>query len=308
MPHITCLSLKTMQPAEIPSACVLCLGNFDGVHAAHRALMQQAKKLRAHRFLDAACGVFCFDPPSSDFFTEKPAHLCTREEKLERFLDEGMEYAFLADFTQLCAYSPERFVEEILKEYCHTVAAVCGFNYSFGYKGRGDATLLAKLLDAPVEIQSEYTENGMTVSSTRIRAHLQKGETEEATKLLTRPYTLHAPVLHGKALGRTWGFPTLNQTFAKDSLIPRFGVYVTDCELPDGRIVRGVTNVGRRPTVDHNNTVTCETHLIDFDDTLYGEMITVSFLYFIRPEQKFESAEALQAQIAKDLLIAKEYQ
>ena len=280
MPHITCFSLKTMQPAEVPSACVLCLGNFDGVHVAHRALMQQANKLRAHRFSDATCGVFCFDPPSSDFFADKPSHLCTREEKLQRFLEEGMEYAFLADFKELCHYSPEDFVEKILKEQCHTVGAVCGFNYRFGHKGAGDSTLLATLLNAPVEVQPEYTEGGKTVSSTRIRAHLKNGEVEEATKLLLHPYTLSAPILHGKALGRTWGFPTMNQIFARDALIPKFGVYVTDCTLPNGRTVRGVTNVGSRPTVEDTSAVNCETHLIDFDGELYGQTVAVAFLHF----------------------------
>lgn len=305
MPPIVCLSLKTMQPAEVPSACVLCLGNFDGVHVAHRALMHQAKKLRAHRFSDAACGVFCFDPPSSDFFTDSPAHLCTREEKLARFYEVGMEYAFLADFSNLREYSPKQFVDEILIEYCHAIAAVCGFNYRFGHKGAGDAKSLAELLDAPVEVCEEYRIDGCTVSSSRIRNHLKNGEAKEATKLLLHPYSLYAPVLHGKALGRTWGFPTVNQQFPKDALVPRHGVYVTDCTLPDGRVVRGVTNVGNRPTVDQNAAINCETHLIDFDGDLYDEALTVSFLHFIRPEQKFESPEALKAQIAKDLQAAK---
>ena len=296
-----------MQPAPVPESCVLCLGNFDGVHIAHRALMHAAAKLRTNRFPNAVCGVFCFDPPSSAFLCDTPSHLCTRAEKLERFREVGMEYAFLADFPTLRAYAPEQFVIDILKKQCHCVAAICGFNYRFGHRGSGDAALLQTLLDGPVEVQNEILEDGETVSSTRIRKLLWDGQIQTATKLLTTPYTLCARVIHGKALGRKWGFPTINQIFPKKALIPKHGVYVTDCILPDGSHCRGVSNVGSRPTVDKDDNVNCETHLIDFDGTLYGDEITVAFLHYLRPEQKFETTESLRRQIEADRLAAKEY-
>ena len=307
MTGVICLSLQTMQPVPVPPSCVLCLGNFDGVHVAHRALMHTAAKLRAHRFPDAVCGVFCFDPPSSDFLQDKVAHLCTREEKLERFREVGMEYAFLADFQSLRSYSPEQFVLDVLKNECHCVAAVCGFNHRFGHRGAGNPTLLQKLLDGPVEVQEAISEFGDVVSSSRIRNLLWEGDAARAAKLLSKPYTIQAEVLHGKALGRKWGFPTVNQKFPKNALIPKFGVYVTDCTLPNGLHCRGVSNVGKRPTVDLDDTVNCETHLIDFEGDLYGEQLTVAFLHYLRPEKKFQSTEELRAQIEADKNTAKEY-
>ncbi len=308
MNGVICLSLQTMQPALPPQASVLCLGNFDGVHLAHRALMNTALKLRAHRSPDAACGVFCFDPPSSDYFlTTPPAHLTTLSQKLRRFADEGMEYAFLASFEALRDLSPERFLTEILRDGCHCAGVVCGFNHRFGNGGKGTPDLIRKHLNVPLEVQDRVLYEGETVSSSRIRLCLQQGRTEEASKLLTRPYSISAPILHGKALGRTWGFPTINQLFPDGALVPCHGVYVTECTLPDGTKRRGITNVGSRPTVDHAATVNCETHLLDFDGSLYGEEITVDFLHFVRPEMHFESLDALKEQIAQDLQVARDY-
>lgn len=308
MTKVICYSLQTMQPTHVPRACVLCLGNFDGVHLAHRALMQTATELRAHRFSDAACGAFCFDPPSSDFLlSAPPAHLCTREEKLKKFREAGLEYAFLANFEALRDLSPEEYVNEILKDTCHCVAAVCGFNHRFGRGGEGTPALLSALLDGNVEIQKEIMHDGEPVSSSRIRALLTDGKTEAASTLLTIPYTLTAKVVHGKSLGHKWGFPTVNQPFPTGKLIPRHGVYVTDCILPDGTRKRGVSNVGNHPTVDREANINCETYLFDFDGSLYGEAVTVQFLHFLRPEQKFENADALRAQIALDLEAARTY-
>ncbi len=308
MNGVICLSLQTMQPIEPPRACVLCLGNFDGVHLAHRALMNTALKLREHRSPDAACGVFCFDPPSSDYFSKNPpAHLTTLSQKLRRFADEGMELAFVASFEALRDLTPERFLTEILRDFCHCVGGVCGFNHHFGRGGKGTPSLIREILDIPVEVQDPILYEDETVSSSRIRACLQDGRVEEATTLLTLPYSVCSTVLHGKALGRKWGFPTLNQAFPAGALIPRHGVYVTDCTLPNGKKLRGITNVGSRPTVDQAASVNCETHLLDFDGSLYGEEITVEFLHFVRPEMRFDSQDALKEQIARDLQTAKEY-
>ena len=306
MAHITCISLQTMQPVEAPQSCVLCLGNFDGVHAAHRALMYRAKKLRSDRFPDAACGVFCFDPPSSDYLTFNPEHLSDLQQKLELFRMLGMEYAFLADFESLRHHTPEQFVQDILIDICHCAAAICGFNYRFGYKGAGTPELLSTLLDT-VEVQEEYRINNIIVSSTRIRELLREGRPEEAAMLLRRPYSIRARVRHGKRLGRTWGFPTLNQGFEQKMLVPKHGVYITEVLLPNGEYVRGISNVGCHPTVDQNAEVNCETHLLDYEGSLYGCEVTVFFLRFLRPEKKFNSAEELQAQIAEDIRAANEY-
>ena len=146
----------------------------------------------------------------------------------------------------------------------------------------------------------------LAYGSSRIRACLQAGDMETAARLLGRPYFLQSRVVHGKSLGHTWGFPTANQTFPDDRLIPAHGVYAVRCHTPQG-IFPGVANVGLRPTVEHPGRVNCETHIIGFDGNLYGQPIKVEFLKFIRPEQKFDSVEALTAAIRQDTQTAAAY-
>lgn len=307
MTSLSCISLQTMAPAEIPSANVLCLGTFDGVHLAHRALLQKAKQVRDRLFTNAACTVFCFAESPADFFSKSPpAQIYTTEQRLEAFREEGMDFAIVADFSAFRMLSPSDFVTEILQRTFHCVAAVCGFNYHFGNGGSGTADTLASLLPVPVYSLPKITQNGLVVSSTRIRHFLQEGEVEQAARFLTKPFSFSAPVLHGKALGRTWGFPTMNQFLPKHSVSPKSGVYLTRCTLPNDCDVYGISNLGTHPTVDRNAPLNCETYLLNFSGDLYGETVTVAFLKRLRDESKFESVEQLKQQIQTDIATAEE--
>ena len=146
---------------------------------------------------------------------------------------------------------------------------------------------------------------GAPVSSTRIRQLLAKGKVKEATELLTVPFSISAPVEHGKGLGRHLGAPTFNQTPPKEILIPARGVYLTRCTI-DGQEYYGLTNIGTRPTVDIDAEVNIETHLLHFDGDLYQKELQIEFLDYIRPEQRFESKEALQKQIQQDIKAVEE--
>lgn len=307
MAFFTCISLANGKEVAPPDACVICLGNFDGVHLAHQALLKRALCLRDERFQNAVCGVFCFSSLSSDHLLSTPTpHLSTAKQKAELFARYGMEYLFLADFSTIRTLSPKQFVNEILQNGCHCVAAVCGFNYKFGKGGVGTPDTLQGLLHAPVVIQEEIKKHRKTVSSTEIRKLLLEGNINAATELLTRPYEFTSEVVHGKALGHTIGVPTLNQYFPKEMLIPRHGVYITDCEI-DGKRYRGVSNVGVHPTVDADARINCETHLLDFEGSVYGHEATISFLKFLRPEQKFDSLDELRRQLQSDIQTAKQY-
>lgn len=301
------LSLADRTVCDTLPRSVVCLGNFDGVHIGHRALLRKAREWRSQAFPDAALCVFCFVKPSSDYLSPAPhSHLCSLEQKLERFAEEGMEYAILADFEQIRGFSPAQFVDTVLHKGCHCAAAVCGFNYRFGKGGSGTPDLLASLLQAPVSVVPEVRELGDTVSSTRIRSLLWSGDVQTAATLLGAPYALSAEVVHGKALGHEMGIPTVNQHFPHGALIPRHGVYITACRI-GAHCYRGISNVGVRPTVDRDAPVNCETHLLDWSGDLYGQRITVSFLKFLRPERKFESIEELTAQIKADAEAAKQF-
>ena len=296
------ISLTDGTACPIPSKTLLCLGNFDGVHLGHRALIAQAKELRDEWFSDAALCVFCFSAPSGDYLlSDPPPHLSTLEQKLALFAACGVEYAIIADFSEIRDLSPTAFVPDVLQRACNAVGAVCGFNYRFGRGGKGTPKLLGEWL--PTSVCSEVREDGDTVSSTRIRRLIAQGDLETANRLLGRPYSITSEIVHGKALGQKLGFPTINQGFPRSMLIPPHGVYVTECCV-DGISYRGVSNVGIRPTVDNAASVNCETHLLDCDADLYGKKATVSFLRFLRPEERFDSVEALKKQVARDIAAA----
>ena len=307
MAFVSCISLATMTKVTPPAASVLCLGNFDGVHLAHRELLNSAKKLRSRLSADTACGVFCFSASPADYLSATPPpQLCTFEQKLELFYECGMEYAFVADFPSVKDLSPDEFIQTVLKEQCNCVGAVCGFNFRFGRKGAGSSELLQRSLYAPVEIQEAILHEGEPISSTRIRKLLLEGDANAAASLLGRPYSFTSPVIHGKHLGHKLGAPTINQQIPHKMLIPAYGVYVTECEI-EGERFRAVTNVGVRPTVEKNAGVNCESYLLNFEGDLYEKNITTYFLERIRPEKQFSSQEDLQAQIHRDIETARNY-
>ena len=217
-----------------------------------------------------------------------------------------MDFALVADFEALKDLSPEKFINTVLIDECACKAAVCGYNYRFGKGGKGTPALLESLLgmDA-VTVESAVQYGNATVSSTRIRELLTLGNVKEANLLLTVPFSITAPVEHGKGLGRHLGAPTINQIPPKDILIPARGVYLTRCSV-DGIPYYGLTNVGTHPTVDADAALNLETHLLDFSGDLYQKELTVEFLDYIRPEMRFSSPDELQAQIQNDIRAVKE--
>ena len=308
MPNIECIFLKDRSTVTPPASAVLCLGNFDGVHLAHQALIREAKALRDRIDKDAVCGVFCFREPSWLFLSnDPPKKLCSLSQKLEAFYKAGAEYAYLADFPSIAALSPADFLKNILKHTCHAVGAVCGYNYRFGAKGAGTPNDLYTFFGDHTVVEQAILKNGDVVSSSRIRAYLKNGEIAEANALMGRPFSLSATVLHGKSLGKKLGAPTANQVFSSDILVPKHGVYVTRCRV-DGVCYRCVSNIGIRPTVDSNAAVNCETYLIGFQGDLYGRELTVEFLDFLRCETRFSSTESLAKQIQADIEAARNWQ
>lgn len=309
MDGMICLDLRGDTPRRIqpPSRTVLCLGNFDGVHVAHTALLAEGKRLAQtlseKTSLPHACGVFCFVRPTADYAPRKsgehPVHLTTLRDKLTLLSAGGAEIAFLCEFPAVKDLSPEAFIT-LLREECHCDAVVCGYNHRFGRGAQGNHDLLVRSFgEEAVAILPAMELGGEPVSSSRIRAHLVNGEVEDAARLLGRPYSLSATVIHGKGLGHKLGFPTANQYFPAEQIIPRRGVYAVLCHTPDGVRI-GVANVGCHPTVDARARVNCETYIPHFDGDLYGHRMKVEFLSYLRPEQKFASLDELIAAIRRD--------
>lgn len=300
---LTCLSPATGCEIAPPDRAVVCLGTFDGVHLAHRMLLQAAKARARELEPPAPVAVFTFSEPPSDYLSNAPAgHLSSLDERISLLSQAGAEYVFLGKFPALRGLSPQEFAQRILCDACHAVLAVCGYNFRFGKGGSGGPEDLEKA-GVPVSVMNPVDLNGAKVSSTRIRTLLSLGDAEEAARLLTRPYRFAAPVLHGKTLGTALGAPTVNQLIPEGMVVPAYGVYITECEF-DGQTYRGVTNVGVRPTVDRNGAVNCETHLLGFSGNLYGKIVRVSFLKRLRGERKFSSPEELANAIREDIRVA----
>ncbi len=306
--------IRRMDPPT--QATVLCLGNFDGVHRAHASLFARAKAMaqdiRIHEHTSALCGVFSFFRPSVDFMEGEsaPRHLTTLREKLHLFQSEGMDLVCLCDFREIRHLTPDEFLTLLTKQ-ASCRGLVCGYNFRFGVGGSGDATFLSVHSCRPdsgyqAEIVPMMPRNGGPISSTRIRALLLAGDVEGANDLLGHPYALEATVVHGKHLGRALGFPTANQYFPAESLIPAHGVYATRCHTPWG-VFPAVSNVGSHPTVDTDARVNCETYLVGFSHDLYGQRVRVEFLRHLRGEEKFPTVEALIEAIRRDAHTAQVY-
>ena len=281
---------------------VIALGFFDGVHLGHQALLRRAAE-RAEA-LGMAPAMFTFDRSPREFVTGRPVPLLTtaeeRREKV-RTLFPDME-VIVAPFDREMMTMPwVDFVLLLAREY-RAGWLVAGHDYRFGHKNAGTPALLMKKaaqLGMGCDIIPAVTLDGITVSSTYIRALLERGDVEEAARFLGGPFALTGRVRHGRGLGSRLGAPTLNVIPQPEQALPANGVYVTRV-LSGERTYGAVTNVGVRPTVEEGGGITVESHLLDQDLQLYGSLCRVEFLTHIRPERRFEDLEALRRQIAAD--------
>ncbi len=275
----------------------IALGYFDGVHLAHQKIISRAVELANAGGMRPIA--LSFDsPPSLLLRGEAPLSLTERGEK-ERLIGElGAECVLLPVTRELLQMSGRDFAAKVLVNKFHAVAAVCGYNYHFGRDRltAGDLASLGRELGFEAAVMPEERLGGQSVSSSRIRELLLNGRPEEAALMLGRPYSTAGEVRHGKSLGRTMGFPTVN--LYPGPLPLERGVYATRV-IFDGAEYAGVTNVGVNPTV-HDGGTRVETHILDFTGNLYGKYVTVKFLHFIRPERVFPSVDELFAQIRRD--------
>ena len=272
---------------------VVALGNFDGVHTGHRTLLDEARRIGDEIGLPVS--VWSFHDLPGPFLTPPDV----RASLLKR---AGADEVIYESFSRVKDLSPRRFVGEVLRDGLSAAVCVCGFNYTFGQNAAGDAgTLRALCAEVGIgcRIVPGFYRDGAAVSSSRIRALLRDGRTEEAAALLGRPYELTGPVENGRHIGRTLSAPTVNQRLPEGQCLPGNGVYATRCEIGGIRFP-SVTNVGLAPTVRNDGRVTVETHILRFEGDLYGKTVTVGFGPRLRDEKRFPSEEALREAIARD--------
>ena len=197
--------------------------------------------------------------------------------------------------------SPESFVYDVLQSKCNCIHAVCGENFRFGAKAAGDSNALKNMMNGNATVVPLLSVDGdKIISSTYIRELLTQGNIKKANSLLGENYTVYETVIHGKALGRTLGIPTINQNVQGKQFILKNGIYSTICTV-EGKKYFGVTNVGFRPTVEDNGHKNMETYIIDYEGDCYDKMVKVEFVHRVRDEMKFDSLDALKTQIQKDI-------
>lgn len=286
------------------------LGNFDGLHIGHMALINTL--ISECRLNGLKSVVYTF--------TKHPDHMLrkalisplitTNDQKTRLLSTSDLDMLYYQEFDEAYSrLSPEDFVKDVLISRLKIRLAVVGFNYRFGYMGGGDVEYLKKcgekygfrvIVVPPVKVNAEI------VSSTLIRSYIRKGRMDRVFQLLGRHFSLYGTVVGGRRIGRTLGFPTANILAHPEMVVPANGVYITKTLL-NGTWLNSITNVGIAPTVRDGSLFSIETHLLDYDEDIYGKAIEVCFIQKLRGEKRFESVESLKKQVHQDIQSAHAY-
>ncbi len=288
-------------PASLRGA-IIALGNFDGFHLGHQAVVGEAIAWAKAEGRPAI--VATFDPHPIRYFAPKapPFRLTRLTQRRELFAAAGADAMLVFHFDLAFAETAAvDFVRLLLGEHLGAAGVVTGDDFTFGKARSGNIELLrSKGAECGIGVRTAtpVLDGGLPVSSTRIREALRAGDCGEAARLMTRPFAVRAEVQHGDKNGRLLGYPTANLSL-RGYLRPRYGVYAVTGKLPDGRVLHGAANFGVRPQFDPPKEL-LEPHFFDFEGDLYGQEIEVAFHHFLRGEEKFASLEDLTAQIGRD--------
>ena len=280
---------------------IYALGFFDGIHLGHAALLSACHDLARSRGCSA--GVVTFAAHPDTLVRGNTPRLINSPRDREWLLRERfqMEIVVTLPFDEAMRTMPWEHFLDMLRRHYDAAGFVCGEDFRFGHFGSGNAKLLQEYCNRekiPCTVVPDQILDGVRVSSTYIRQQLEDGDMATAVKFLGHPHILSGTVVHGKALGRKLGVPTANLRLPEGLAIPRFGVYACSC-LIDGKRYPAVTNIGTRPTVEGSG-ITVEPWILDYSGDLYDREITLEFHYFLRPEQKFPSLEALKEEIHRN--------
>ena len=297
-------------PEQTDQQVALTIGNFDGVHIGHKAMLTRLIDAARQRGMPSA--VMTFEPQPQEFFApdQAPARLTSLREKLELLDAAGIDIVFVCRFDFAMAQMPaDRFVERIVYSALGTRWLQVGDDFRFGARRSGDFDLLASL--APkygyeIEKTGSIMLEGTRVSSTAVRACLEAGDLDGAQRLLGRRYTIAGRVERGDGVGSGLGYPTANVRLGR-SKAPLSGIYVVEVEGLGTQPLPGVASLGVRPTLKRQGRAVLEAHLFDFDRDIYGRRVSVRFLAKLRDEEKFASVDELVEQMGRDAQQAREY-
>ncbi len=300
--RIEWLDLEKEHMFPIPT--VVCIGYFDGIHRGHQKLIEKTNELAEKYSCESA--MITFDPdPKEALSGNKAYHITPLNQRINLAVQFGIQNIFIIRFTQeMASLSPADFTNKILGR-CNIRALVCGYDFRFGVRGSGDADMLKELLSVEVAVVPPVMDEKGRISSTRIITLINDGEVEEADRLLGYPFEIVGFVKHGRAKGRTIGFPTANVAVTDDYILPLPGVYA-GYAICDGVRYKAMINLGHNPTFNYTSRLSLEVHLLDFDGDIYGYRLRVQFMKYIREEIAFKVADNLKMQLERDVRTVRE--
>lgn len=300
------ITINSLFDCKLNTDTAVMVGKFDGLHTGHHLLSELIKNKNQEL---KSCVVTFVDSPKVVLDENFEGSLLTTEERCKIIENLGVDYLVLAPFDDRLKNTE---AEEFVRLLCDNLSMkfmACGTDFRFGHMGKGDADLLREMsgmLGFELEVVEKLKTKDMDVSSTLIRSELKEGHIAYVNELLGYEYFIYGEIVHGMQLGSKIGIPTINMSTPNQKLIPKFGVYITEAVI-DGKSYKAITNVGVKPTVTAENKPVIETHILDFDDDVYGRTAMIIFREFIREEMKFDSVEALKEQMMKDMQVAREY-
>lgn len=285
-------------------ALVATIGFFDGVHLGHRYLIEEMKRVAKQRNLPSAVITFPEHPRTVLHADYQPKLLNSFEEKLEHLAATGIDYCIVLDFTiELSRLTASEFIHSLLADKLHVKTLLIGYDHRFGHDrtdGFEQYVDYGAACGMEVLKASRYTEGEAAVSSSEIRTLILAGQVEKATELLTYPYQMRGSIVSGYKVGRTLGFPTANiQVDEPFKVMPGIGVYAVWVYMEDKRY-KGMLYIGNRPTLDNGDNITLEVNILNFSGDIYNNMLTVSFIYYVRGDIRFDTLEELKDQLAED--------
>lgn len=287
-----------IEPHQWKKSTAVTLGKFDGLHRGHQKLVNRIMEYKSPECDSVLCA---FDMGRESLMTKDE-----RRKRLEGKIDYLVEYPFTKELREMEA---EDFIDQILCDNFHASHIVVGTDFSFGYRKKGDAAMLAAFAESrgyTLDVIEKERYQGRVISSSYIREALSRGEVELAGELLGYPYEMSGVVEHGRRLGRTLGFPTMNIEPREHKILPRFGVYACRAQI-DGKWYDAIGNAGIKPTVTNEHKRLLEVFVFGYEGDTYGKEIRVQFCTFERPETKFDSVEELKNQVMRDIRFGEEY-
>ena len=291
------LSLENENRLNIPICS--CIGYFDGMHLGHQELLKSTINMSKEKGVSSALITFDKDPWEVLFGEKDIKHIGTLRQRINYAVNYGIQNIIILDFTkEMASLEPEVFID-FLKSRLNLKGMVCGFDFHYGSKGKGNPETLKENHDLDVEVVEAVNDEEGKISSTRISECITRGDMVSAYKMLGYPFTIEGNVIAGKHIGHDLGFPTANIKVDKEYLFPKEGVYAGFCKIGSKRY-EAMINLGHNPTINYTKELSLEVHIIDYKEDIYNRFVSVEFIKYLRSEMNFKNKHNLIMQLEQD--------